>query len=322
MFKWLQPKPKLSIVLTEYLEVNKLAMNTVRLTRRAWEQMIKQIGDMPVNKVTAQMVELVQAFWLDETSRTTARIYRKTINPIFNWSVKKGYIKSNPFNGLKVPKEIKRQVRVYDPFELRRLMEACDDIRWLGVILIATSTGMRKSAIQNLHRDDISFETETINVQEKFETDSSWWWQTKDREDRKVPLAPQVANILTELLYAIPNSQPYVMLKPSRYYHLLELKKMGLLTDDMRLYPFTNFDRKFRKIKKKARVKGRFHDLRSTCLTDLASVLNPREVAAIGGHSDFKTTMRYIGTGRDTVDKARLKVTKTLEALIAPSHAL
>lgn len=322
MFKWLY-KPKLSELLEMYLETHKLASNTVRLTRQAWGQMVEQTDDIRVSRFTTDRAGILQKYWLDNTSSTTARIYRKTVSPLFSWSVQKGHIKANPFKSIRVPKESRRQVRTYSPTEFKALLWACGgNIRWLTILMLARTTGMRKSAIENLARSDINFERELIVVSKKPEGGRTWRWDIKDREEREVPLIPVVANLLTELLYAIPAEQPYVLPRPSRYFHLLELKNLGLMTDDMRLWPISNFDRKFRKIKKTAGVKGRFHDLRATCLTDLAGVLNPNELMKIGGHSDIATSMRYIGTGRDIVIKARSRVIESLQDSLTPSHAL
>lgn len=324
MFKWLY-KPKLNELLEMYLAAHRLRLSpsTVRLTKQAWKQMVALSGNIRVNGFRQTEAENIQALWLSQANSTTARIYRKSVSPVFSWSILKKYIKTHPFRNIKTPKEAKKQVRVYTDKEFARLVRACEgDIRWITTLLIARSTGLRKSAIQNLTRDEICFETETINLKEKADTESTWPWRIKDREERTLPLATAVACLLTELLYSTPASQPYILIKPARYFHLLEMKKLGQITDAMRMCPVSNFDRKFRKIKKRANVKGRFHDLRATCLTDLSSVLNLNELLYVGGHSDVETSMRYIGTGRDAVNKARQRVNESLAAVMTPSHAL
>jgi len=321
MFKWLF-KPTLNELLESYLNAHKLAINTIMLTNQAWKQMVVLVGNVRVDRFTYNLAEQVQSCWQKQKSNTTARIYRKSVSPVFSWSQQKGYIKRNPFNGLRVPRESKKQVRVYEPEQFKNLLRICQgDMRWLGILLVAKTTGMRKSAIQNLTRSDISFENEVISVQAKSETDHTWFWQAKDRDERKLPLVPFVANILTELIYALPTSQPYIFLSAARYYHLLEMRRFEMMTEFMRLYPISNFDRKFRTLRKRAGVERTFHELRSSCLTDLAGVLNIAELQGIAGHSDAQTTMRYIGMGNDVVNKARLRVNKSLTELLTPSQA-
>lgn len=323
MLKWLS-KPKLTTIKIEYLEANKhkLAANTIRLTEHAWAELVEVIGDIPITKFTRAKAEEVQAHWCRRTSPVTARIYRKSVSPLFSWAIIKKYIKDNPFEDVRLPKCVKRQVRVYSNEEFRRLLNACRSREWVAILLLARTTGMRKTTIQNLTRTDIDFENKTISVREKKDTDFTWPWVSKGREERPLPLLLPVANVLTELMYDRPLSQPYLLPKPSRYYHLLEMKKLGCMTDEMRLHPVSNFDRTFRKIKARANVVGRFHDLRATCLTDLAEDLTIAELKLISGHSDVETTMRYIGVERDVVNKARKQVNKSLHDILTPSHAL
>jgi len=328
MFKWLH-KPKLSTLIDIYLEHKQLASNTVRLTKTAWGQLIEAVGDMRVNKFRQEQAIAVQRFWTGNLNGASPAIYQKTVSPVFTWCVHRGYLKSNPFLEIRKPPVKKHLPRIYEPAEFLRILKACADmrpenrIRWLAILLLARTTGMRKSEIQNLCTESIDFDNQTITVRAKPEDNKHWFWQAKDREDRIVPLVRQVAGLLTELVFAIPQAQPYVLLKPARYYHLMEMQKAGLMSDRMRLSPITNFDVVFRKLKRKAQVKGRFHDFRSTCLTDLSGVLTLREVAEVAGHSDLKTTMVYLGVKnrRDAIDRARNQVSTCLESSAAPSQA-
>jgi len=329
MFKWLH-KPKLSTLIDTYLQQRKLAANTTRLTKVAWGQLIEAVGDMRVGNFRQEQAITVQRFWMDRLGGSSPAIYQKTVSPVFSWCVHKGYLKSNPFFEIRKPPAKKHLPKIYEFEEFSRILKACADmrpenrLRWIAILLLARTTAMRKSALQNLCTEDIDFSGETITVRAKQQDESHWPWQPKDREERIVPLAKQVAGLLTELMFAIPQTQPYILLKPARYYHLLEMQKVGMLSDRMRLSPITNFDVTFRTLKRKAQVKGRFHDFRATCLTDLSGVLTLREVAEIAGHSDLKTTMVYLGVKnrRDAIDRARVRVSACLESSSTPSQAL
>ena len=329
MLKWLQ-KPKLSSLLDKYLQERQLALNTVRLTKTAWGQLIEAVGDMRVSRFNQAQAVKSQKFWTDRVSATSARIYHKMVSPVFSWCVHQGYIKSNPFFEIRKPAVKKRLARIYELVEFVKLIKACNDlrpenrIRWVTTLLLARTTGMRKAAIQNLCREDIDFGNETITVRAKTADDKHWNWQPKNSEERIVPLVKQVAQLLTELVFAIPQTQPYVLLKPARYYHLLEMRKVGLMSHAMTMCPITNFDKTFRRLKKKTHVKGRFHDFRATCLTDLSSILTIKEIAEIAGHSNLETTMVYLGVKdrRDAIDRARKQVSGCLGAYATPSHAL
>lgn len=76
-----------------------------------------------------------------------------------------------------------------------------------------------------------------------------------------------------------------------------------------------NFDRKFKKIKKRAGVKGRrFHDFGNTALTNwLTNGMSEHDVMKLAGHSSFATTHQfYLAVSSDLVDRARAAVCQNL----------
>jgi len=315
MFKWLYATPKLSELLEKYLNVRpELAPATVRMTRQVWEQMVVITRDKRIGKFGFDDAEAVQAYWVRRFgTKSTSISYRKMVSPLFTWAVEKGWLIKHPFDGLKKPRVTKRKVRTYRNDEFKQLLRGCGgDIYWITILMLARTTGMRKSEIQNLTRSDVNFEKNIILISEKFATETTWPWRPKNKKERELPLTPAVASLITEMLYTVPMSQPYFLLKTARYCYLMGLQQVGMMSDELCKHPITNFDKKFRNIKKRAQVEGRFHDLRSTCLTDLAETLNINELRAIAGHSDIKTTTEYIGIGRDTVSKARDRVIASL----------
>ena len=325
MIKWLC-KPRLSKVIELNLRDAKLAESTIRLRRTAWRELVNR-GNKRVDKFTPADALAYQNHLLrTKPSPTTARIYRKIVSPVFSWCVLSGWIKTNPFEVVKTPKGRKRKPRPWSEEELRRLFAACGEFAdgevWVTMILTAITTGMRSSAIQNLCIGDIDFERQIINVRPKKECKTTWFWEPKDKDERAVALTPIVARLLSRRMEVIATGQPYIFLPPARYFFILQQRDIGLMNYRQRLKPFSNFDRKFRKLKKKAGVDARFHDLRATCLTTLSKCLNPRELADYAGHSDIETTLtHYVGTEKDLINRARTKVNALTEALCAPSQA-
>lgn len=309
MFKWLNPK--LSEVLEMYMEIRKtLSPRTVKLTRLAWSYLIDFAGDIRVDRFDD--VAGYQSYCARTVSPTSVRMYRKSIAPLFSWCIERHYFKKSPFEKVRSPRPVKRIPRVYTPSEFRRMFDACPNDYWKAALLIAYTTGARKSAIENLCKADIDFENGLIRIQDKYDTDpGKWEWHPKDREDRTLPLIKPAADLILELVYSSPS--PYFLLKPSRYFHLLELKKMDMMSDEMKLYPFSNFDRTFRKIKKRAGVKGRFHDFRSSFASEMLSGgCSLVEVRDLLGHSSIKTTEVYLGSNSELVNKARAVSTELL----------
>jgi len=310
MFKWLNPK--LSEVIEMYLAVKTaLSPRTVKLTKLAWDYLVMFASDVRVDRF--KDVAGYQAYCAKTVSPTSVRMYRKSIAPLFTWCVERRYIKKNPFEDIRPPRPVKKNPRVYSPKEFRRIFDACPSQYWKAVVLIAYTTGARKSAIENLVKTDIDFESGVIKIQDKYDSEpDKWEWHPKDREDRTLPLVKPAADIILELIYSSPS--PYFLLKPARYFHLLELKKMGLMSSEMKLYPFSNFDRTFRKIKRKAGIKGKFHDFRSSFASEMLNGgCSLVEVRDLLGHSSIQTTEVYLGSNSELVKKARAVSASLLE---------
>jgi len=118
----------------------------------------------------------------------------------------------------------------------------------------------------------------------------------------------EVAEILTRIQAELPNGQPYLLIPPERYQHMLYLKKTGELIDRVAKAPDGNHNRNWLYICKKAGVEdAKFHDLRATCITEwFEQEMMPHEVQKLAGHSSIDTTMRfYVGIRDEMIDKAR-----------------
>ena len=89
---------------------------------------------------------------------------------------------------------------------------------------------------------------------------------------------------------------------------------------DSRLKVINNFDRKFKKILKRAGIRqGRFHDLRSTALTDwIRNGMSMYDLMNLAGHGDFNTTRRfYLAVTSDLQDRARVVKGKSMSGILA-----
>lgn len=114
---------------------------------------------------------------------------------------------------------------------------------------------------------------------------------------------------LTELQSKSPEGYPYVLVPPSRYDHIQQLRKQGRWQySDARNKVIHNFTRLFEKVLKKAGVKkGTFHDLRRTALRNwLSNGVSEYDVMTLAGHSKFETTHKfYLSVADGLVDRAR-----------------
>ena len=129
----------------------------------------------------------------------------------------------------------------------------------------------------------------------------------KDKDRRELPLISELAQLLVDLHAELPQGQPYLLLSPRRYQHLMRLEASGKLIDRVRKCPDANFRRNWQLICKRAEISdGTFHDLRATCITGwFEQGMMPHEVQRLAGHASIDTTMRYyVGIRESMIDRA------------------
>gem|GEM_PF-5364915 len=161
----------------------------------------------------------------------------------------------------------------------------------------------------NLVWGDIDFDAGLVEVQPKANSAETWLWRVKDTDRRTLGLTPAVLSQLADLQASRPEGYPYVFVPPERYDQIQKRRAAGQWTySDSRLKVINNFRPQFTAIRKRAGVAdGRFHDLRSTALTNWFSMgLKEYEVMRLAGHSKFETAHRfYLAVADDLVDRAR-----------------
>ena len=114
--------------------------------------------------------------------------------------------------------------------------------------------------------------------------------------------------LLVDIQADFPEGQPYLLLPPERYRHLMKLKDEGKLKDRIRKCPDGNCRRNWQVICKRAGISGgTFHDLRATCITEwFENGMMPHEVQRLAGHSSIDTTMNYyVGIREAMIDRAK-----------------
>lgn len=304
---------KLSQLIADYLAINKrIVQSTADLNQRAFNELIDLAGNVEADKVSEDDAELFQAYLIEKgLSKTSANILVSSINPVFNWAVRKGIIKKNPFAILKKFKIARRPITVFEMDEIKRLLE-CSDNLWKARILLGLST-LRRGEVLNLTIRNIDFENMIIRIVPKDKTAFTWPWQPKDCECRIVPLITPLVNVLLRIIEKLPEGHPYICLTPQRYQFLMGKSSLKYR---WRSNPDNNFERNFRLICKNAMISGKvFHDLRKTGLTLLTGGLRLQEVRDIGGHSSIETTEKYLANRKDCLSRARELISDSVNAV-------
>lgn len=147
-------------------------------------------------KIDYAMVKRFQVARLGAgVSNATINKNLRTLRAIFNQAVSMERMAKNPLTKsalfLKVPKKVKRTC---SDDEVKSLLDACPDDRWLAFCLIAVQAGFRSGEITHLEWDDVDFENDMLHIRYKVN------WQPKTSKERTVPMSAPIREVLLRLL--------------------------------------------------------------------------------------------------------------------------
>jgi integrase len=217
----------------------------------------------------------------------------------------------------KIPKVDKKVVVVYDRDQLSTLFahleDAGDSYLWT-VLKILLMTGLRDQEAGHLQWTDIDFKRGLIRVTGK----PDLGYRLKDREERVIPLHPDLAAILQERRKAVPKARFVVGAKRSgdapgsNWLHMLKRAVREANVEcgsckGCRTAADTGRDPRVWFVRNTCRL-WKLHRFRSTYATTLfrqGYLLT--EIQALLGHSDIKTTMSYIAKEKFEVSQERMK---------------
>jgi integrase len=205
------------------------------------------------------------------SSNTVLRL-KAVLSSIFKYAIRRGYLKENPVEGVFVDATPNQVERFLDDKERQALLSACQESTWdklYLVVLMAITTGMRKSELINLRWTDINFD----KVLARLAT-------TKNGSPRINPIPAPALD---------------------------ELKKFRQVGNGL-IFPSPNdaekpfdFRVQWMRALQRAHIKNfRFHDLRHTAASYL--VMNGaslHETAELLGHKSTQTTKRYAHLSTD-----------------------
>jgi len=205
-----------------------------------------------------------------------------------DWLVRSPFVKAKKGELISIAHEAKRQVVLTLANEEQLLKAFSTDKRrhLKAMIIAAIDTGCRQGELRRLRWSDVDLQLKTFRV-------TSYKGKTMSR--RVVPVTDRLRVALLDLR-AKPSVSTFRKLRT------------GEIADNTLVFGVVN---NVKKSFDAARIEAalphiRFHDLRHTAGTFLAQGgMNIALVGEILGHSDPKTTRRYINATADTVQTAR-----------------
>ena len=289
--------------------------------RATMNEFIADIGDKDYQAVTIDDAERYRQTCFDRGNKPmTVTKKLKQLKAIFQTAVKRRQLDENPLRFITMPKCPKSEIHIYSEAECGRIVKTAGDfimahdeqrcVRWDLLVLVALSTGLRRSELLNATWADVDFGEQTFCVSPKDDTAETWLWLIKDIDRRTLPLSDDLTRMLVDHQNRPPEGHPYVFVPPARYKHIQqELRAKGNWTySDSTRKVVSLFNRHFNKILARADIDhGEFHDLRRTAICNwFAEGLSELEVMHLAGHANFATTHRYYLKVRDDlVHRAR-----------------
>ena len=202
-------------------------------------------------------------------SPATINRYAASLGAVLTWAIKrriapKGYV--HPCRAIERRPEHNERTRFLSDDERERLLAACKSSTWprlYPLVLLALTTGARKSELTGLRWADVDLERAVAHV-----------GRTKNGDPRVLPLVPSVIEELKRI-----EGGPTVLVFPSKRQ---EDKAFA-------------FEPKWLEALKRARIKGfTFHALRHSCASMLAqNGATLLEIADVLGHRQLQMTKRY-----------------------------
>ncbi len=218
--------------------------------------------------------------WRAKQNRSpkTLNEYLGSVSSFLSWMEKHERIAKNPLkNVLKVQTNGKqtRPRRAFTDDEMHRLLKVAGKRRVL--YLTAVMTGLRRSELKHVDRDDVHLESKVKYLSARAST-------TKNHKQAIIALHPDVSADLATLLETLPKSEDAIFadLMPNMDQFRADLKAAGI--------EFINAKG----------LRADFHSLRHTLATNLAKAgTAPRVAMEIMRHSDMRLTAKtYTDAGQ------------------------
>jgi integrase len=243
-----------------------------------WQETFK---DTPIKRITTKQVKkaiktfgAAKAFSTDGTgnestktrSSNTVIRYKAVLSAMFKYAIREDYLKENPVDGVFVEATANKIERYLSDEERNKLLAECKKSTWNKMhllVMLAITTGMRKSELMGLRWTDIDFDKGLASLKD-----------TKNGESRNNPI-PEVT--LKELRRFRQIGNGLIFNSPTKLDKPFEFRKQWQGALDRA--GIENF---------------RFHDLRHTAASYLVMAgATLYETAQVLGHKSTQTTERY-----------------------------
>lgn len=236
----------------------------------------RTLDDITLPQVNAFTKTLLEKALSPKTVGNILVVLKEMLKHAVQW----GYLAHNPAQHAPRPPKDDREMEIYAPEDLRRLLEAATQFsRWLGTLLLcAVTTGLRRGELLGLKWDDIDWRRNQLHVRRSLYKDT-FVTPKSARSKRAVNMPPSLREALWEL--------------PSRF-----RGELVFCQDDGKpLDPDNLTKRDYRRAVRRAGLHYlSFHSLRHAFVSLLiAHGAHPKYIQAQVGHASIQTTLDRYG---------------------------
>jgi integrase len=282
------PAPRIEEVWTKYIRWAKGHKRSWADDEERWRtHILPHINPkLKLDKLTPQDIEMVLNKMNEGRKRpyapaTVKRVF-ETIRRLINWSIKRRLFNGpNPCNALEMPKFDNTVTNVLSRDEVKRLLDFLDSYsneRTALVVRYALFSGKRRGEILGLRWEDVDFENGLVTYRS---------WVTKNGTTQTLPVNSSCLEVL-------------------RRCKELEVSEWVFPDLDGKHYNRDKISNSWRWIREKVGLTIRFHDLRHTYASYLASTgeVDIYTLKELLGHKCIEMTQRYAHLTNSSLRKA------------------
>lgn len=270
-------------------------------TFNAYRRVINEVGSLldsivpELRLLTPQAVEnYIQSLYQRGLALKTIHFRHTLLRAALQAACNCGFLRSNPANAVALCPVQRNIPQPYSREELSGLLQACQDTPLHLPILLAVVYGLRRGEVCGLYWEDIDFENGLIHIRRNtvMEHDTSGRCRMicsetmkTEASRRSYPLHPEIERLL----------RIHLATASSTVGSVFPCQHGGPMRPD-------TLSAQFRRLLREHGLRPiRFHDLRHTCATQLASSgCDLSVIQGYMGHASPVTTLQYIHSEQDS----------------------
>lgn len=175
-------------------------------------QVVKEIGDIPMERLTPALLNNLFLEMIKELSYSTVSNRFRLTKNVIEFAVKYGYLTEDNITPHMALPKINRKPRgandykYLEPHQWQDLFKNMDDKHpeMAMMFKLQLQTGMRYNELSSLRKRDIDFRNKTINISRTYDNKNKLFTTPKGNEQRKIYFNSDTAKLLKD---AIKNSQ-------------------------------------------------------------------------------------------------------------------